>query len=674
MDAVYNMAMRPLESLAQRSHPSIPGLYTQLPSNTIRLLRIFQTTKLQGELLIVHLGDCPDYAALSYHWGEQQGGYIEFPENRTLSLSRNLELALQSLTYESQVELPLLWIDQICINQHDLDERDNQIRIMSEIYLEAAEVMVWLGSEFEVNNIPQLSWAAECLLKDSEKNPTMAQIQELLVKEARNAIISDIEGLIHDRSSQALLLAEQGFFGLLSLWNRPWFERLWVRQEVALAEQVTFLCGNHRFALKKLATACDKQWRAAHAVLSIRAEGEWSKLGKEAAISCLQVSRAQELFELIESTASSRVYERQDLLDVLRYAVDLKATQGHDRVYAIYRLSSAALHRKFWPDYEKQVEQLWRELAAYLLMDFKTWNNFRSAADKSRRSSDESLRSSNGPLRSACPAVVLALRSTQEDADRHVPLSWVPQFDRLGHHTWYKFDHYVLHSHKFAAGGKGDFKPIVNLNGQATLKVRGVVYSEVASVNKATQQPSLGGSIPHEFETDDYWSFIRNELVPWYLRCHQYAGKPQSYDFARLLCQGVWAIEGEKGSATGGPDLAEFLRKVEDVFSTDCKYLNAKGMYHDLLPFIARDAWRVDNRDNRRILAILSNKRKGWVPDSTRVGDSVLLMEGAPFPFVVRKCSERALHNIVGDAYFDGVQREGHWKKSQSQIRDFEII
>jgi hypothetical protein len=98
MDAVYNMAMRPLESLAQRSHPSIPGLYTQLPSNTIRLLRIFQTTKLQGELLIVHLGDCPDYAALSYHWGEQQGGYIEFPENRTLSLSRNLELALQSLT------------------------------------------------------------------------------------------------------------------------------------------------------------------------------------------------------------------------------------------------------------------------------------------------------------------------------------------------------------------------------------------------------------------------------------------------------------------------------------------------------------------------------------------------------------------------------------------------
>jgi hypothetical protein len=509
----------------------------------------------------------------------------------------------------------------------------------------------------------------------------MARIQEILTKEAKDAISHETEGSLSDRSSQALLLAEQGFSALLSLWHRPWFERLWVRQEVALAKQVTFLCGNHSFVLEELATACQKQWGAAHGVLSVETGGEWSNMARAAAMSCLQVSRAQETFELIESTASSRVYDRQDLLDVLRYTIDLKATKGHDRVYAIYHLSSAAFHRKFWPDYEKPIEQLWRELAAYLLIDYTTWNKFRNTSNISRKSknqsggsSEEPLSSDDEPLRSACPAVVLALPSTQEDAEHHMPLSWVPQFDRLGRHSWYKFDHYVLHSHNFAAGGRGEFKPIVDLNGQATLKVRGMVFSKVSSVNEATQQPSLGGSVPHEFETDEYWSFIREELKPWYIRCHQYAGKPRSYDFAKLLCQGVRATKGKRGSTIGGPDLSEFLRQVGKVSSTDCKYLNAKGMYNDLLPFIARDAWRVDNRDNRRILSMLSNRRKGWVPNSTKENDEILLMEGAPFPFVVRKCLDYNLYNIVGDAYIEGVQKEGYWERNQSQIRDFEVI
>ena len=201
-----------------------------------------------------------------------------------------------------------------------------------------------------------------------------------------------------------------------------------------------------------------------------------------------------------------------------------------------------------------------------------------------------------------------------------------------------------------------------------------MVFSKVTSVNEATQQPSLGESAPYEFETDEYWDFICKELVPWYLTCHKYAGKPRSYPFAKLLCQGVWATEGKRGSAIGGPGMSEFLRKVEGVFSTDSTYLDAVCMYHDLLPFIARDAWKVENRDNRRILAILSNKRKGWAPNSTRTGDSILLMEGAPFPFVVRNGADDTSHDVIGDAYFDGVQKESYWEKHQSQIRDFEII
>lgn len=40
-----------------------------------------------------------------------------------------------------------LWIDQIYINQNNDDEKNNQIKIMSEIYVAAKNVMIWLGEE-----------------------------------------------------------------------------------------------------------------------------------------------------------------------------------------------------------------------------------------------------------------------------------------------------------------------------------------------------------------------------------------------------------------------------------------------------------------------------------------------------------------------------------------------
>jgi hypothetical protein len=644
---VCHATRRPLENLVQRSQPSTPGSYdyAQLASNTIRLLRLsLKGTELHGELINVHLGDRPKYAAASYHWGNEYEGEIKFPGDRSLHLSRNLYLALLGFTRKPRVNLPLLWIDQICINQQNEDEREHQVGIMSDIYSGAAEVMVWLGDEDEIENFPQLSCAVEHLSKYTGK-PTMALIQASFV----------------DKGSRV----EQGYRGLLSLWGRPWFERLWVRQEVALARQVTFHCGTKRFALKKIARACKIQLEAAHDVLSENTKGVWSELARVTAMSCVQVARAHELFELVEVTAPKEVYERQDLLDVLRYTFDLKTTKNHDRVYAVYHLSSAAFHRKLWPDYRKPIEKLWRELAAYLLMDHTTWNNFQTGQTIAAR-----RQKSDGP---ACPAVILALFSTQENVDCPGSLSWMPQFDKLGYRSAHKFDHYVHYSRYFAAGGKGEFKPTVDLDGQATLKIEGITLSKVASIEKDTQQPSLG-AIPYEFESSEYWNFVREKLKPWYVKCRNYAGNPPSYDFNNLLRQGIdsrW--KNRQGSRVAKPNLGKFHEQVSNAKPTVPAEI-AECMYTDLLPFMVRDAWLVDNRDHRRILAVLTDEgRKGWVPESTVEGDSVVLIKGAPFPFVVRKGSADGIHNVVGDAYFDGLQEPGCWndRQRQEQVRVF---
>lgn len=42
-----------------------------------------------------------------------------------------------------------IWIDAICINQNDIDERNYQVAKMKRIYEQAAEMTVWLGTHHD---------------------------------------------------------------------------------------------------------------------------------------------------------------------------------------------------------------------------------------------------------------------------------------------------------------------------------------------------------------------------------------------------------------------------------------------------------------------------------------------------------------------------------------------
>lgn len=691
MDPLCGTTRPLLDDFTPPPHMSDHGLYALLPANTIRLLRLSQTegSNLKGDLIIVALADRPEYTALSYTWGQKHGSEIEVSKKQTLSLSQNLSLALKRLTNGSEFELPLLWIDQICINQQDEREVRRQIEMMGEIYTEATEVMVWLGAECEIESLSQLCWTVECL-QTYEGDSSVEPIRKFLAGHARNGKLRGTNHSLEIGRSHQSTLAEDGFFGLLLLWGCPWFERLWVRQEVTLARSVVFHCGSNKLPAAKLARACDIQLQAALNVLSDQMDGEWTTWARKTAKSCTQIARAHELFELIESTEPERIYERPDLLDVFRYNFDLKAEKGPDRLYAIYHLSSAATQGRFSPVNTSTIEQLWRELAVYLLNDLATWNKSQSTCNaqkpqnaaattrKSRTNAATALKgvdSSDGP---ACPAVVLALSCTQDDTDYRSPHSWIPRFDKLGFHSAHKFDHYFHYSRKFSAGGKGRFSPLFDR--KDNLQVKGIVLSHVFSVTAGTQQPSLGLA-PQEFESEEYWSFIREELLPWYLKCFAHTRESRPKDFAKLLRQGIdnrWEKNSRSiRSGNNKPDRPTFLLQVANADLTGHENVKGEDMYHDLLPFIVRDAWRVDTRDSRRILASLDNtkRRVGWVPESTLVGDSVLLISGAPFPFIVREGSgeDLGLYHIIGDAYFEGLQNGSVWERNKSRIALFAI-
>lgn len=106
------------------------------------------------------IDEIPEYAAVSYCWGDQsQPDSITLEQEHDfcikrplrpyevgrLQIGRNLAAALRALRYRQQKRR--LWTDYICINQNDLSERAAQVQRMHLIYSYAASVIIWLGLE-----------------------------------------------------------------------------------------------------------------------------------------------------------------------------------------------------------------------------------------------------------------------------------------------------------------------------------------------------------------------------------------------------------------------------------------------------------------------------------------------------------------------------------------------
>ncbi|KAL8644859.1 MAG: hypothetical protein Q9226_007560 [Calogaya cf. arnoldii] len=117
----------------------------------IRLVRIFtpdtehqelRQTELRLEFTQVRLAEAPDYNALSYTWGP--------PSLDPLANIKGYRLTpnLMACLAEAMVTVPgLWWIDALCIDQDNLDEKSQQVKKMRDIYARAEKVYVWLGPE-----------------------------------------------------------------------------------------------------------------------------------------------------------------------------------------------------------------------------------------------------------------------------------------------------------------------------------------------------------------------------------------------------------------------------------------------------------------------------------------------------------------------------------------------
>ncbi|EOA84348.1 uncharacterized protein SETTUDRAFT_61258, partial [Exserohilum turcica Et28A] len=84
----------------------------------------------------------PRFRALSYVWGDQTDQRIIKVNGCTFKVNQNLFGALMGIVRSKTI---VIWIDAICINQKDDEEKGWQVAMMGDIYRKASKVFAWLG-------------------------------------------------------------------------------------------------------------------------------------------------------------------------------------------------------------------------------------------------------------------------------------------------------------------------------------------------------------------------------------------------------------------------------------------------------------------------------------------------------------------------------------------------
>ncbi|KAF2217050.1 hypothetical protein CERZMDRAFT_32569, partial [Cercospora zeae-maydis SCOH1-5] len=97
------------------------------------------------EVLVLDAATDSTFEALSYCWGDPRiTANIEL-NGAIAAVTVNLEAALRQFRTDAGGRVVFIWIDAICINQQDVEERNSQVALMQEIYTKATNVRLWLG-------------------------------------------------------------------------------------------------------------------------------------------------------------------------------------------------------------------------------------------------------------------------------------------------------------------------------------------------------------------------------------------------------------------------------------------------------------------------------------------------------------------------------------------------
>ncbi|KAF2250166.1 HET-domain-containing protein [Trematosphaeria pertusa] len=288
-----------------------PYEYASLkPADAIRILILLPAStyseSLQVRLIHTHglqtLGQYddlspPPYEAISYTWGEPILSHQLECEGQIIEVTASVDNLLRRLRKSTSPRS--LWVDSVCINQKDNEEKNIQVQMMGQIYSRAHKVHVWLGETLPHDRIEWL----------------FSFFREMAVAGHDDGKIMEWRALLSNPWQKDAETTVDRFLA------RPWFRRRWILQEVALAVDMTVRCGRFKIPWQWFARGS----RMLHSYLP----------GRES----LRISSARSLETSLATIASLSTPSHQ-LLDMI-FEFDMsECSDPRDRIFALYGMAN----------------------------------------------------------------------------------------------------------------------------------------------------------------------------------------------------------------------------------------------------------------------------------------------------------------------------------------------
>ena len=340
------------------------ALYENLGAVTEKQLRLIvlhpgtYSDEVQCDLSIASLNR--PYEALSYTWGLEKPPHHEafsikeeeewediddmsdtieelsVADPKTITVNNivvnvlpNLAQALRHLRLPSEART--LWIDYLCINQESVLDRNTQVARMNHIYQSASRVIVWLG------------------LEDRECNQALSELHGL----AANVHLSAIYSPSHEETRSRIR-------PLVSLLGRNWFSRVWVVQEVALAQEGVVQLGKRTAPWEWFVKAARKY--RDHLTCCAAVISPFNDVKETDEFLALKNSLADVL------ALDGKVLQKLSLHTALRLFYVRQATDPRDKVYGLLGLLTPE-RRLVDADYALSAEDVYEMTAFKIIQD-----------------------------------------------------------------------------------------------------------------------------------------------------------------------------------------------------------------------------------------------------------------------------------------------------------------